>query len=91
MYSMIIGVTSEALSHSGCRYNLQSAETKAAYFSAQAKSELLKTTIFNSLANGKIPGRGALNFLGDKQIQSQCPLKGEEPEVSIFLKFDTQP
>ena len=67
---MINGVISAALSHSGWKKSLHDGETNAAYFSAQSKSLLLKTTIFNSFANGMIPGNGALNFFGDKQIQS---------------------
>src|SRR5215212_1592010 len=82
---MISGVISVALSHSGCKYNLQLSLTSTAYFSAQSKSDLLKTTIFNSFANGIIAGRGALNFFGDKQIQSHLPLNGCAPEVSIFV------
>ena len=46
-------------------------ETSAAYFSAHSKSDLLKMTTFNSFASGKISGNGALNFFGDRQIQSQ--------------------
>src|SRR4051812_43378364 len=82
---MISGVTIGDLLHSGCRNNLQAGETRAAYFSAHSKSLLLKITTFNSLASGKISGRGALNFLGDKQIQSQEPLTGQAPEVSILV------
>ena len=73
MYSMICGVICAALSHSGCKYNLQLSLTIAAYFSAQSKSELLKTTIFNSWAKGITSSNGALNFLGERQIQSQPP------------------
>ena len=31
---------------------------------------------FNSSAFDEMPGKGALNFFGDKQIQSQCPVSG---------------
>src|SRR5689334_5255373 len=82
IYSVINGVTAVALSHSGCRYKIQSFDTCAAYFSAQSKSLLLNTTTFSSLACGRFWGKGALNFLGDSVIQSQSPLKGDEPEVS---------
>src|SRR6187455_58508 len=85
IYSMINGIISAALSHSGCKKSLHDGETNAAYFSAQSKSLLLKTTIFNSLANGIIPSNGALNFFGDKQIQSHEPLNGCAPDVSIFV------
>src|SRR5947208_2455023 len=85
MYSTISGVTIAALLHSGCKYNLHSRETIAAYCSAHLKSDWLNMIIFNSFANGTTAGRGALNFLGDKQIQSQVPLRGCEPEVSIFV------
>src|SRR5947209_18397685 len=85
---MIIGVTCAALSHSGCRYNLQEGETKASSFSAQLRSDLLKTTIFNSLANGTTSGTGALNFFGESVIQSQFPERGELLEVSICF-FNT--
>jgi len=73
---MINGVISADLSHSGCKKSLQVCETSPAYFSAQSKSLLLKTTIFNSFASETIPGNGALNFFGDKQIQSHVPLSG---------------
>src|SRR5690606_39937040 len=29
--------------------------------------------------------QGSLNFLGEKHIQSQCPLTGYTPEVSILV------
>ena len=74
-----------ALSHSGCRYNLHSDDTSAAYCSAHLKSDSLNTTTFNSLAKGTTSGRGDLNFFGDKQIQSQVPLSGCAPEVSILV------
>src|SRR6188474_2355214 len=82
---MINGVISAALSHSGCRKSLHDGATNAAYFSAQSKSLLLKTTIFNSFASGIIPDNGALNFFGDKQIQSHVPLNGYAPDVSICV------
>src|SRR5687768_6355681 len=41
--------------------------------------------IFNSFASLITSGSGSLNFLGDKHIQSQLPLKGEDPEVSILV------
>ena len=82
---MIIGVTMEAFSHSGCRYSLQFLETNAAYFSAQSKSDILKTTTFSSSAFCNISGKGALNFLGERHIQSQFPVNGDEPDVSIFV------
>jgi hypothetical protein len=73
---MINGVISAALSHSGCKKSLHDGETNAAYFSAQSKSLLLKTTIFNSFARGTIHGTGALILFGDKQIQTHEPLIG---------------
>ncbi len=73
------------LSHSGCKYNLQGGVTRAAYFSAQSRSEGLNTMIFSSFAKGKISGNGALNFFGDKHIQSHSPLKGYAPDVSILV------
>src|SRR4030095_13271815 len=82
---MIWGVISGALSHSGCKKSLHDGETNAAYFSAQSKSLLLKTMIFNSFASGIISGNGALNFFGDKQIQSHLPLSGYAPDVSICV------
>src|SRR6266487_6927690 len=82
---MMKGIICAALSHSGCKYNLQEDETSAAYFSAHAKSDLLKMITFNSFAFGKISGNGALNFLGDKQIQLHLPLNGYAPEVSICV------
>src|SRR5665213_239623 len=30
-------------------------------------------------------GKGGLNFFGERHIQSQLPVKGDEPEVSIFV------
>src|SRR5690606_2514313 len=85
MYSIIKGVTCAALSHSGCRYSLQPEDTCAAYFSAHSKSDLLKITTFSSLASGRFSDSGALNFLGDKQTQSQSPVNGCAPEVSILV------
>src|SRR5687767_10719149 len=41
--------------------------------------------IFNSLAFSKIEGCGTLNFFGEKQTQSQLPLKGYAPDVSIWV------
>ena len=41
--------------------------------------------IFSSLASGRISGRGALNFLGERQIQSHLPESGAEPDVSICV------
>src|SRR5438067_2408198 len=41
-------------------------------------------TTFNSFAKGTTSCSGALNFFGDKQIQSQVPLNGCEPDVSIL-------
>src|SRR5215218_2448857 len=82
---MIKGVTTDALLHSGCRYSLHCGETCAAHFSAQAKSDLLYTTIFNSLAFEITSGNGSLNFLGERVIQSQLPDKGELPEVSMCV------
>src|SRR6185295_14510509 len=82
---MICGVMMADLLHSGCRYSLQAGETRAAYFSAHSKSLLLNTTTFSSLASGNISGSGALNFLGERQIQSQEPLTGQAPEVSILV------
>ncbi len=78
-------VITGALLHSGCKYSLQWGETCAAYFSAQPKSDLLNTTIFNSLASGKHSTKGALNFFGERVIQSQMPLNDELPEVSICV------
>src|ERR1044072_1685034 len=83
---MISGVISAAFSHSGCRYSLQCLLAMAACFSAQAKSDLLKITTFSSCACAQISGRGVLNFLGDSVIQSHCPLRGDEPEVSIWVR-----
>src|SRR5665647_1959447 len=85
MYPIISGVTMGALSHSGCKNNLHCGETIAAYCSAHRKSDWLKITTFNSFANGTTSGRGALNFLGDRQIQSQAPLNGCAPDVSILV------
>src|SRR3954468_9503776 len=85
IYSTINGVTAAALLHSGCRYNLQEGAAKAAHFSAQAKSDLLKTTTFSSLAYGMFSVNGYLNFLGESVIQSQVPERGDEPEVSICV------
>ena len=62
-------------------------DTCAAYFSAHSKSDLLKTTIFNSLAFSITSNKGSLNFLGERQIQSQLPLKGLEPLVSILISI----
>ncbi len=50
--------------------------TWSACSSAHRKSLLLNTITFSSPANGKISGLGDLNFLGDKQIQSQLPESG---------------
>ncbi len=80
-----MGVTTSALYHSGCKYNLHSSETKAAYFSAQAKSDWLNTIIFNSSACNKMPDKGGLNFFGERHIQPHFPLTGCEPEVSILV------
>src|SRR5579871_3748572 len=82
---MINGVTTDDLLHSGCRNNLHFGETSVAFFSAHSKSLLLNTTTFNSSAVSKISGVGALNFFGEKQIQSQSPLNGLDPDVSICV------
>ena len=71
---MINGVISLLYPIQVAGISLHAGETSAAYFSAQSKSDLLKITIFNSLANGIISGNGALNFFGDKQIQSHYHL-----------------
>ena len=78
-------VISSDLLHSGCKYNLQLGETCAANSSPHLKSVLLKTMIFSSFAKGTTSGNGALNFFGERHIQSHDPESGEEPEVSIFV------
>src|SRR5690606_27420895 len=82
-YSMIRGVISAAFDHSGCRYNLQLLLTCAACSSAHAKSLLLKTITLSSPATSNTSFCGALNFFGERQTQSQCPLNGYAPDVSI--------
>src|ERR1700694_2023008 len=83
---MISGVTADAFPHSGCRYRRQWDGTCHANFSAHSKSDLLKTTILSSFANGNTESNGALNFLGESVIQSQDPDKGELPDVSIWVR-----
>src|SRR5579863_10222599 len=82
---MIMGVTAADLLHSGWRNRRQPGLVREAHFSAQSKSDLLKMTTFSSLATVAIPGRGALNFFGERQIQSHSPLRGHAPEVSIWV------
>src|SRR5688500_11666126 len=41
--------------------------------------------ILSSFAIRAIVGAGALNFFGEKQIQSQTPLTGYTPEVSMCV------
>ena len=48
MYSMMSGVTNEALSHSGCKNSLHCGDTIAAYCSAQSKSDLLNEKLLDA-------------------------------------------
>src|SRR5947207_1759405 len=82
---MISRSISFSFDHSGCRNNSQVRLTLAACSSAQSKSLLLKTMILSSFAFSNTEGCGALNFFGDKQTQSQFPVRGYAPDVSMLV------
>ena len=58
---------------------------RAAHCSAQSKSDLIVDDHFEFVCQGGMAGRGALNFFGERQIQSHSPLRGQAPEVSIWV------
>src|SRR5262245_547602 len=68
-YSTIKGITLLYTLYSGCRKSLQFLPTSAACSSAHLKSLLLYMITFSSPAFFKTSFNGALNFLGETQIQ----------------------
>ena len=81
-YSIISGITVSRRLHSACRNGRQPSLVCARQLSAQAKSSSELITAFISSAAFSTSVLGGQCFLGESQIQSNCPLSGCVPEVS---------
>ncbi len=54
-------------------------------FFGPGEISFIKYDHFQLMGQGEYLRQGEFEFLGDRQIQSQLPLRGEEPEVSILV------
>ena len=84
-YSTIDGMMLSYTLHSGCRYSRHLRPTRAAHCSAHAKSSSDCIMTFNSSARAKASSSGGSCRLGDRHTQSNSPLRGCVPDVSMNI------